>query len=141
MSPPSFGGGARGSEAETTARRSKTPLGPGRDRPAGSLGLRPSPRRFHLRVSDRRVRSPTLTRAIACYEAALLERLIGSMRRKCVDHVVVLNERSLQRILRSYVDYYHHWRTHLTLGRDPPVSRAARQVVIDSPLNVQLARV
>ena len=48
-----------------------------------------------------------------------VERLIGSMRRECVDHVVVLNERSLQRILRSYVDYYHHWRTHLTLGRDP----------------------
>ncbi len=53
-----------------------------------------------------------------------VERLIGSMRRECVDHVVVLNERSLQRILRSYVDYYHHWRTHLTLGRDPPVGRA-----------------
>ena len=37
-----------------------------------------------------------------------VERLIGSMRRECVDHVVVLNERSLQRILRSYIDYYHH---------------------------------
>ena len=53
-----------------------------------------------------------------------VERLIGSMRRECVDHVIVLNERSLQRILRAYVDDYHHWRTHLALGKDPPVSRA-----------------
>ena len=52
-----------------------------------------------------------------------VERLIGSMRRECVDHVIVLNERSLQRILRSYIDYYHHWRTHLSLGKDAPMSR------------------
>ena len=51
-----------------------------------------------------------------------VERLIGSMRRECVDHVIVLNKRSLQRILRSYVDYYHHWRTHLSLGKDAPAA-------------------
>ena len=45
------------------------------------------------------------------------------MRRECVDHVIVLNERSLHRILRSYIDYYHLWRTHLSLGKDAPVSR------------------
>ena len=37
--------------------------------------------------------------------------------------VIVLNERSLHRILRSYIDYYHLWRTHLSLGKDAPVSR------------------
>ena len=51
------------------------------------------------------------------------ERLIGSIRRECLDHVIVFNERSLKRILRSYVDYYHHCRTHLSLGKDAPATR------------------
>ena len=60
-----------------------------------------------------------LTAPRSPWQNPYVERLIGSMRRECVDHVVVLNERSLQRILRSYIDYYHHWRTHLALGKDP----------------------
>jgi transposase InsO family protein len=51
------------------------------------------------------------------------ERLIGSIRRECLDHVIVFNERSLRRILRSYVDYYHDCRTHLSLGKDSPATR------------------
>ena len=51
------------------------------------------------------------------------ERLIGSIRRECLDHVIVFNERSLKRLLRSYVDYYHHSRTHLSLGKDAPTTR------------------
>ena len=51
------------------------------------------------------------------------ERLIGSIRRECLDHVIVFNERSLKRILRSYVDYYHNSRTHLSLGKDAPATR------------------
>ena len=65
-----------------------------------------------------------LTAPQSPWQNPYVERLIGSMRRECVDHVIVLNERSLQRLLRSYVDYYHHWRTHLALGKDAPVSRA-----------------
>ena len=64
-----------------------------------------------------------LTAPQSPWQNPYVERLIGSMRRECVDHVIVLNERSLQRTLRSYVDYYQHWRTHLALGKDPPVSR------------------
>ena len=60
-----------------------------------------------------------------------VERLIGSMRRECVDHVMVLNERSLQRILRSYIEYYQYWRTHLALGKDPPVRRAVEPAAPD----------
>ncbi len=68
----------------------------------------------------------------ACLDAMEIdERLIGSMRRECVDHMVVLNERSLQRILRSYIDYYQHWRTHLALGKDPPVHRVVEPVALD----------
>ena len=64
-----------------------------------------------------------LTAPRSPWQNPYVERLIGSMRRECVDQVLVLSERSLQRILRSYIDYYQHWRTHLALGKDPPVSR------------------
>ena len=52
-----------------------------------------------------------------------VERLIGSIRRECLDHVIVFNERSLRRILQSYVDYHQHFRTHLSLGKDAPMTR------------------
>ena len=49
--------------------------------------------------------------------------MIGSLRRECLDHVIVLNERSLHRHLQRYLAYYHEWRTHLALDKDAPVSR------------------
>ena len=49
-----------------------------------------------------------------------VERVIGSIRRECLDHLVVFNEIHLRRILRSYVRYYHASRTHLALGKDAP---------------------
>ncbi len=52
------------------------------------------------------------------------ERVIGSIRRDCLDHVIVLNERHLRRILREYIDYYHPCRTHLSLNKDPPETRS-----------------
>ena len=52
-----------------------------------------------------------------------VERLIGSIRRECLDHVIVLHEQHLQRLLSSYFAYYHRWRTHLSLTMDCPVSR------------------
>jgi putative transposase len=55
-----------------------------------------------------------------------VERIIGSIRRDCLDHVVVLNDRYLKRILKSYFNYYHHWRTHLSLGMDSPESRSVQ---------------
>jgi len=51
------------------------------------------------------------------------ERLVGSIRRECLDHVIILNERHLRRILRSYFDYYLHSRTHLALERNVPIER------------------
>ena len=52
-----------------------------------------------------------------------VERLIGSVRRECLDHSIILNERHLRRILGSYFDYYHGSRTHLSLGKDTPDGR------------------
>jgi transposase InsO family protein len=54
-----------------------------------------------------------------------VERVIGTLRRELLDHVVVMNERHLRRLLRRYVsEYYHPCRTHLSLGKDAPESRA-----------------
>ena len=52
------------------------------------------------------------------------ERLIGSLRRDVLDHIVVLNERHLQRVLTAYISYYHRFRTHLSLAMDCPQPRA-----------------
>ena len=49
-----------------------------------------------------------------------VERLIGTMRRECLDHVVVLNATHLRRLLRGYLIYYHSARTHLSLDKDAP---------------------
>jgi len=51
------------------------------------------------------------------------ERLIGSIRRECLDHIIVLNERHLMRVLRSYASYYHSSRTHQSLDDDCPDPR------------------
>ena len=52
------------------------------------------------------------------------ERLVGSVRRECLDRVIVLGEQHLRRILKSYFSYYHRSRTHLSLGKDAPEPRA-----------------
>jgi hypothetical protein len=51
---------------------------------------------------------------------AYVERVIGTLRRELFDHVIVLNERHLRRLMSSFLDYYHPWRTHQSLGRDAP---------------------
>ena len=53
-----------------------------------------------------------------------VERVIGSIRRECLDHVIFFNERHLKRVLMEYLGYYHRGRTHLGLEKDCPVTRA-----------------
>jgi len=50
--------------------------------------------------------------------------VIGSIRRECLDHVIVFHEGSLRRTLQSYFEYYHQSRTHLSLGKDAHEPRA-----------------
>jgi putative transposase len=57
------------------------------------------------------------------WQNAYAERLIGSIRRECLDHVVVLSARHLRRMLMRYLAYYHGSRTHLALAKDAPVPR------------------
>ena len=62
------------------------------------------------------------------WQRAYVERVIGSIRRECLDHLIVFNEVSLRRTLRSYFDYYHKTRTHLSLAKDSPESRPIQPV-------------
>jgi putative transposase len=57
------------------------------------------------------------------WQNPFVERLIGTLRRDCLDHVIALNERQLRRVVARYVDYYHDWRTHLSLSMDAPNPR------------------
>jgi Integrase core domain len=56
---------------------------------------------------------------------AYAERLIGSIRRECTDHIAIFGERHLRRMVLSYTGYYSGTRTHLSLNKDAPIPRAA----------------
>ena len=60
------------------------------------------------------------------WQNAYVERLIGTLRRECLDHVIVLNEGHLRRVLKGYLDYYHRWRPHQGIGMDSPDGRAVQ---------------
>ena len=71
------------------------------------------------------------------WQNAFVERVIGSIRRECLDHVIVLNERHPERILTSYFDYYHRWRTHLSLELDSHESRSVQLPALGNVCNFQ----
>jgi Integrase core domain len=88
-------------------------------------------RRLHaMGIRDR----PTAARSP--WQNGYAERLIGSIRRDCLDNVVVLGERHLRHLLKSYQSYYNEARTHLSLSKDAPVSRAVQAVgdIVAKPL-------
>src|SRR4051794_23071386 len=70
------------------------------------------------------------------WENGHAERLIGSIRRECLDHVIVFGERHLRHVLRSYARYYNGVRTHLSLGKDSPLPRDVQAVGTILPLPV-----
>jgi transposase InsO family protein len=61
------------------------------------------------------------------WQNAYVEHVIGSIRRECLDHVIVANETGLRRVLGAYVAYYMRSRTHLALAKDSPVPRPANR--------------
>ena len=95
----------------------------------------------HHLIRDRdRVYGATVTRRIRTmgirdkpiapaspWQNAFAERLIGSIRRECVDHIIVLGEAHLRRILRAYAHYYNDMRTHRSLDKDAPRSRPVQR--------------
>lgn len=99
-----------------------------------AFGWRDAPR-YVVRDRDRiygarfihRVRAMSIrdrpTSARSPWQSGYAERLIGSIRRDCLDHVVVFSERHLRTLLGCYQTYYNECRTHLSLGKDAPLSR------------------
>jgi len=72
----------------------------------------------HMEITE------VLTAPRSPWQNPYVERLIGSIRRECLDHVIIVNESSLRRQIAGYLDYYHGSRNHLSLGKDPPEGRA-----------------
>ncbi len=62
--------------------------------------------------------------------------MIGTIRRECLDHVIVFSEASLFRQMKSFVEYYHESRTHLSLAKDAPESRR-----VDAPSSGRIAAI
>jgi transposase InsO family protein len=78
------------------------------------------------RLRAMRIRDKPTARA-SPWQNGLAERLIGSIRRECVDHIIVVGEMHLRRVLKSYAGYYNSVRTHRSLNKDAPVSRPVQQ--------------
>jgi putative transposase len=77
----------------------------------------------------------------APWQNGVAERWIGSCRRELFDHVIVLNEAHLRRLIRDYISYYHEDRTHDSLEKDPSVSRGMSCKPVQSSNLVSLPRV
>src|SRR5664279_4388274 len=92
--------------------------------------------RIYGAVVTRRLRAMAIrdkpTAPASPWQNGFAERLIGSIRRECLDHIVVFGEAHLRRILRSYACYYNDIRTHRSLDKDAPVSRPVQRTGIIS---------
>lgn len=77
---------------------------------------------FRRRVVEMGIEE-VITTARSPWQNAYAERLIGSIRRECLDHLIVFNERQLRRILREYFAYYNEVRPHQSLEMNAPVAR------------------
>ena len=87
--------------------------------------------RIYGSVVTRRLRAMGIrdkpTAPASPWQNGFAERLIGSIRRECLDHIIVLGEEHLRRILKSYAAYYNGVRTHRSLNKDAPVSRQVQR--------------
>jgi hypothetical protein len=71
------------------------------------------------------------------WQRAYVERLIGSIRRECLDHVIVFHEAGLRRMLSAYFSYYHETRPHLSLDKDAPESRKVQPPELGRVLSME----
>jgi putative transposase len=77
---------------------------------------------FRLRVKGMQIEE-VITAPRSPFQNPYAERVIGSIRRECLDHLLIIDENHLRRILRDYFDYYHNSRPHQSLERNSPAPR------------------
>jgi transposase InsO family protein len=92
---------------------------------------------FHRQVADLHI-TEVPTAPGSPWQTPYVEHLIGSIRRECLDHIIVINESSLRRTLKSFFAYYHNSRCHLALDKDSPETREvqppSRGIAIEIPM-------
>ena len=95
-------------------------------------------------VVKTRIKNMNIEQVVTAYKSPwqnpFAERLIGSIRRECLDHVIVLSDGHVKEILKEYFAYYHHDRNHLSLDKDAPYKRPVQDKPKDGKL-VELPRV
>ncbi len=82
---------------------------------------------FHRQAAALEIKEVT-TAARSPWQNPYAERAIGSIRRECLDHMIILSERHLKRVLSSYLAYYHGARTHLSQAKDAPDGREVQSI-------------
>ena len=96
-------------------------------------------------VFQNRVKSMGIEEVLTAYRSpwqnAYIERLNGSIRRECTDHIIVWNERHLKKVLRGYFDYYNNDRTHLGLVKGTPIDRQVSKRALKSDQLVEIPKV
>jgi putative transposase len=94
---------------------------------------------------QRRICSMGIKEVMTAYRSpwqnAYVERLNGSIRRECTDHVIIWNERHLKKVLREYFDYYNNDRTHLGINKESPTGRQVAKKTSISDRLVELPKV
>jgi putative transposase len=90
---------------------------------------------FRRRIAGMKIEE-VITAARSPWQNPFVERIIGSIRRECTDHIIVLSEHHLRRILKSYFEYYHRSRTHLSLAKDAPEPRATQPPALGKVIEI-----
>jgi putative transposase len=83
---------------------------------------------------------PVLTAVRSPWQNGVAERWVGACRRELLNHVIVLNERHLKRLMNEYINYYHEDRTHLGLWKQTPARRNAEKNTIVTTKVVSMPR-
>ncbi|MCP3954380.1 MAG: transposase family protein [Desulfobacterales bacterium] len=95
---------------------------------------------FHNRVKNMGIKE-VISAPQSPWQNPFVERVIGSIRRECTGHVIVLNEGHLKNVLCSYFEYYHNDRTHLSLEKDTPSGRPVQRRPDDKCKIIDLPRI
>ncbi len=95
---------------------------------------------FRQRVTNMGIKE-VVTAPRSPWQNPYVERLIGSIRRECINHVIVLSERHLLKLLSSYFEYYNQDRTHCGLNKDVPIERLIQPKPFIGSKVIKLSRV